>query len=339
MSRQLSAAAAAPRRVLRASRRRPAVAQLRMDIDAVEDEAVDDLPPALSAGPSSASDDAPAAARRAAAVVSLDADEIVDGADWHYDSDFAAESGPEDEDEDLDLSFDPTTASLPDSTSEDDDAEDDDVDYVSEHDSSIDSDAPLSDLVHRANLKRNAPGTKGWKWRPQVDNVVRRFPFTGAPGIVDGLLEDEPTAADCFQLFFTPALWTRVKEETNRYAVDWATRHPSSGASHMKAWKDVDEEELQLYLALRMIMGIKQLPQMRMYWSHNRILGVPLFGQYMSRDRFMQITSKIHFNDNATDPRGDRLWKIRPVIECFRKQFKDVVVPDKDISIDESLFR
>ena len=334
MSRQLSLAATAPRRVLRASRRRPAAAQLRMDIDAAEDEAVDDLPPAPSAGPSSASDDAPAAARRAAAVVSLDADEIVDGAEWLYDSDFARESGSEDE-ESIDLDFEPP-ATLSDSSSEDEE-----VDYVSQHDSSIDSDAPLSDFVCRANLKRNAPGTPGWKWRPQVDNLVRRFPFTEAAsaGIVDGLLEDEPTAADCFQLFFTPALWTRVKEETNRYAVDWAMRHPPSGASHMKAWEDVDEEELQLYLALRMIMGIKQLPQMRHYWSQNRILGVPLFGQYMSRDRFMQITSRLHFNDNGTDPKGDRLWKIRPVLESFREQFKSVVVPHAKISIDESLFR
>ena len=130
-----------------------------------------------------------------------------------------------------------------------------------------------------------------------------------------------------------------MKEETNRYAVDWAARHPGAAGSHMKPWVDVTEEELQCYLGLRLLMGIIKLPEMRNYWSTNPYLGHPAFPPNMSRDRFDQITSKLHFVDNAVPHGDDKLFKIRPVVDTFLTQFKDVYVPDASISIDESLFR
>ena len=75
----------------------------------------------------------------------------------------------EEDDED----FDPANATLPDSTS------DDDLDYVSQHDSSIesiDSDAPLESVF----LQRNAPGSKSWRWTPG-EAVPRKHTFAGAP--------------------------------------------------------------------------------------------------------------------------------------------------------------
>ena len=130
-----------------------------------------------------------------------------------------------------------------------------------------------------------------------------------------------------------------MKEETNRYAMDWATRHPHDAASHMKPWEDVDEEELQCYLGLRMLMVIHKLPEMWNYWSNNRLLGVPVFGEYMTRDRFDQITSRTHFVDNGTNPGDDKPWKIQPVVDTLLTQFRDFYVPDSSIAIDESLFR
>ena len=142
MSRQLNASAT--RRVVRA-RRNPAVVALRMDIDEPQ--------PSTSAATSSALAAPAAVPVTAAGGLSLSADDIPSDGEFLYDSDFGAVS----EDED-DSDYDPANATLPDSTSDDDV----DFDYVSQHDSSIDSidsDEPLANV----HLQRNAPGSKKWR--------------------------------------------------------------------------------------------------------------------------------------------------------------------------------
>ena len=315
MSRQLNASAT--RRVLRARRRDPVVVELRMDID--------DPQPSTSSATSSALAAPAVVPVTAAGGPSLSADDIPSDAEWLYDSDFGAVS--EDDDD-----FDPANATLPDSSSDDDD-----LDYVSQHDSSIDSiddDEPLANV----HLQRNAPGSRNWKWS-SGQAVPRKHAFSGTPGLQQGLLDANPTPADFFGLFFTPALWTTMKGETNRYAVDWASRHPRTDGSHMKAWVDVTVEELKCYLGLRILMGIVKLPEMKDYWSTDPLTRQPTFPANMSRDRFNQITSKLHFVDNAVPHGDDHLYKIRPVVDTLQKQFKDVYVPHAKISIDESLFR
>ena len=346
MSAQLSA-----RRALRSSRRDPAVVrQLRLDIDAELDPA---RPPSA---PSAAAAAAPAAAaavvgadrralrssRRDPAVVSqlrLDIDAeldparpppapsaaaaaAVDGVGWLYDSDFGAHS-----DDSSDDDFMPQDVSM-------DTESDSELDYVSLHDSSLDSDEPLSN-VHARYRRDNAPGKDPFKWlnRPAVP---RKYGFDAVPGLQEGLLEPDATPRDVFELFFTPDLWTTMKDETNRYAF----QHPRDTSSHMKAWEDVTEDELRTYIALRILMGINPKPEIRHYWSGNRYLGTPVFQEYLTRDRFDLITSNLHFTDNDDVRRGeDRLWKVRPVVDCLQRQFAAVYTPDQEVSVDESLFR
>ncbi|MEL7521723.1 MAG: transposase, partial [Cyanobacteria bacterium J06553_1] len=165
--------------------------------------------------------------------------------------------------------------------------------------------------------------------------MPRIYGFSAVPGIQEDL-EPDATPRDVFQLFFTPALWTTMRDETNRYR----SQHPRETSSHMAAWKDVTVEELQCYMGLRILMGIHNLPEIRHYWSGNRLLGVPVFQEYMTRDRFDLITSCLHFTDNNDARRGeDRLWKLRTVVDCLQKAFKEVYVPEREVSVDESLFR
>ena len=332
MSRQLQASVS--RRGRRAPRRDPVV---------VDDMDIDDPQPSTSTAPSSALA-APAAVPVAVAGgLSLSADNIAGDEEWLYDSDFGRVS-ESDDDDDEDMDFDPANATLP--TSEDDE----ELDYVAQHRvpapapvpdpaldtsmESIDDDESLANVL----LQRNAPGSSRWRWF-RGEAVVRKHAFAGYPGLQQGLLCDDPTPKDFFFLFFTPALWTTMKEETNRYAVDWAARHPRAESSHMKAWVDVTEEELQCYLALRILMGIVKLPEVKNYWSTDPLLRQPTFPANMSRDRFAQITSKLHFKDNDLPHQGDPLFKIRPVVDTLLRTFKDVYVPHQTISIDESLFR
>ena len=108
----------------------------------------------------------------------------------------------------------------------------------------------------------------------------------------------------------------------------------------MKEWVDVDETELRKYLGLRIQMGFKSLPSYHMYWSADEILESPFYGKVMTRDRFDAIRSHFHFSDND-DPmaKNDKLWKIRPVLECLCDRFRTVYKPNQQVCVDESLFR
>ena len=305
MSRQLSA-----RRHSRSSRVNPLVRQLRVDIDA------DDLPQ-------------PSSSTIAAAPASPPARAPAPGdSDWEMDLDDSDEDSDYRQPQDLDSDTDSDT--------------DEELDYVNPHDSSMDSDAPLSIAFDRfmdEKVKENAPGAVGsdFKWEKK-NNFVTRFGFSGTPGVKVDHLDGDSTPRELFDCFFTPNLWKTMTDETNRYA---AQNPPNpSGPGHMKSWKVVDEEELQQYLGVRLLMGVKRLPSYRDYWSTRPVIGVPFVQAGMHRDRFDAITSHLHFTDNEDEGlAGDRLRKLRPVVDVLAKTFKTVYVPEKEVCVDESLFR
>ncbi|ROT76067.1 hypothetical protein C7M84_005377 [Penaeus vannamei] len=227
--------------------------------------------------------------------------------DWDMDVD--------DSDDDADYS--------PEATESDADWEE--FDYVSSHDTSIDSDEPLSAVARRFAM-RNAPGTPGFVWKKKRP-FVRRHPFQGVPGVEEAcLLHADSTAREILDCFLTPELW------------DTMTR-PVTPSSHMKTWENTTVEELQSFIGLRLLMGLQPRPHSRYYWSKNRLLSSSVFPETMTRDRFDLLQSRLHFSDNE-DPRADtdRLWKLRPVLDILDTTFKTVYIPDRKIVVDESLW-
>jgi hypothetical protein len=73
------------------------------------------------------------------------------------------------------------------------------------------------------------------------------------------------------------------------------------------------------------------------YWSKDCLLKTPMFNEIMSRDRFLLLLRMLHFSDNSADAGGDRLRKIRNVIDSLRTSFRGAFSPYRDVVIDESL--
>ena len=306
MSRQLSAYDT------RASRRDvPLARQLRVGIDA------DDQPPTPDA--------APVAVPPAAPMVH---DPEMGDSDWEEEL----------SDDDRDHDYLQPEVESEDESEEDSDGDDEGLEIVSHHDTSNDSDEPLSQVFQSAlqrRVARNAPGTTAFQWKDE-ENVPRIYGFHGSPGVQLPHLNGNSTPRDLFNAFFPDDLWKKMKEETNRYHDQ---KSPNT-SSHMKRWEDVDELELQRYLGIRLLMGVNILPSYRDYWSRARFFGVQDLWPQMTRDRFDGITGHLHFSNNE-DPLGvdDRLWKIRPVVQHLTECCKTVYVPEKEVTVDESLFK
>ena len=215
----------------------------------------------------------------------------------------------------------------------DDDVDEEELDFVSVHDSSIDSDEPLANHVRRS-FARNAPGTESFVWNNR-ENVPRRHGFSGQPGVTVDLLDATSTPKEILDCFLTPELWSIICEETNRYA----SQHPVTPSRRMRRWEDTTVEELQAFFGLRLTVGMQENRAMRDYWSTKRIFTPDVFPEMMTRDRFDLLTSRLHFADND-DPRAadDRQWKLRHVIDILNRQFQTVYVPLQKVTVDESLW-
>lgn len=73
------------------------------------------------------------------------------------------------------------------------------------------------------------------------------------------------------------------------------------------------------------------------YWLKDTIIETPIFSHLMSRGRFFTIMRFLHFSDSSNINKQDRLYKIRIVVDHFRKVFKSSLNPFENLVIDESL--
>jgi cytoskeletal protein RodZ len=129
-----------------------------------------------------------------------------------------------------------------------------------------------------------------WVWQTVDESyTTNKIPFTG----LSGSKKSTSTQTDSF-------LIDMIVEETNKYAnqkIQLTTWKPQS---HVKSWTPINNDEIQMYLGIIMLMGIIKKPNLKSYFSKNPILDTPIFGRTMTQDRFELITKCFHFANNAT---------------------------------------
>ena len=102
----------------------------------------------------------------------------------------------------------------------------------------------------------------------------------------------------------------------------------------MKAWSPVTKTELENFLGLSILMGHVQKGDLQNYWSTHILLHAPIFGQIMSRDRYIHILRCLYFHDNE-EIVNHPLVKIMSVIGHELSKFLAVLTPGKNLCIDE----
>jgi hypothetical protein len=143
---------------------------------------------------------------------------------------------------------------------------------------------------------------------------------------------------DIFELFFSKELIDTIVRETSRYAEQFLRGGELSIRSPARAWKPVTEGEICIVLGLFMHMGIIQTPSLRSYFTTKRVICTP--GFRLTRERLEIICKFLHFADNESVSNfegPEKLFKIFPVILHLKNKFQELYLPNKEISIDESL--
>ena len=162
------------------------------------------------------------------------------------------------------------------------------------------------------------------------------LPFTAISGIKVPLNEDS-TELQIFQQFVADDILNAITRETNMYYIHYSK--PTSSMRPNTSFYDTTSEELKVFLATSIMMGVVRKPDLHLCWSKNGMLETPFFRKTIPRDRYVNIMSNVHFNSNTLDNESDRLFKIRPILNNFTENFCTSYCPDQHISVDESLLK
>lgn len=144
------------------------------------------------------------------------------------------------------------------------------------------------------------------------------------------------TCLNAYELFLTEDLVCLIVQETNRYARQMLTNQNSS-KSRLNLWVDCDEKEIKRFFAIVLVMGLNDLPSLNLYWSKDPMFHNEFIAGTMTRDRFLLLLRCIHFCNNETADKSDRLYKIRNLLDVINENFKEVLTPGRVIVIDESM--
>lgn len=91
------------------------------------------------------------------------------------------------------------------------------------------------------------------------------------------------------------------------------------------------------FLALKLLMSRNKKLTYSEYWSNDKLLRSNIFGEVISRDRFLYLLKILHFNTNIVTVDVDKLYKIREICDKLRQRFQEAFYPFQNLCIDESL--
>lgn len=174
-------------------------------------------------------------------------------------------------------------------------------------------------------------------WTPRNDDNPPPN-FTG----VSGLTDQPPEGAGVryfVELFLNDDFFTLVTTQTNLYAEQYIASNDLPPSSPVRRWKPVEPSDMKKFFAIYILTGLVPKSRLKEFWSTDFLVATPVFGSIMSRDRYLLVLRFLHFQDNTTADKDDKLYKVRPLIDMMVGQFRAAYRPTKQVSIDEELVK
>lgn len=108
-------------------------------------------------------------------------------------------------------------------------------------------------------------------------------------------------------------------------------------------WEDVTPE-ICAYMGIMILMRVNHLLALSDYWKLDPTYRYGPIADRITRGRFFEISWYLHFVDNTTllprsDPKHDKLGKVRPVINILSTQFLQSYNLHCENSIDKAMIK
>lgn len=203
---------------------------------------------------------------------------------------------------------------------------DEDQTYNSIITSDSDEQSETSDTEHSQDTILPVSNASVQIWSNVTGNNQKQLVFNGFPGLKINISANA-TVWDCFNLFFTDDIIELIVIETNRNAEQFLSNNRISKSSRFTKWVPTDSKEIKLFSGLLIWMGLVEMPNLGSYWSTKHRYKNYVAQKTMSRNRFELLLRFWHFSDNKKAPEGDRIYKIRNIIDKIVNRFQNVMEP------------
>ncbi|XP_022165242.1 piggyBac transposable element-derived protein 3-like [Myzus persicae] len=142
------------------------------------------------------------------------------------------------------------------------------------------------------------------QWRKKDETTIELPLYNENKSCNVEMFKNCKSATDIFVKLLNPII-DHIVDQSNLYATQ-----------NNKTLK-LSADELMGFIGINFCMGYHKLPSYRHYWSTAKDLHLQVISEVMSRDRFSEILSNIHVNDNTAIPANnkDKLYKLRPMID------------------------
>jgi len=217
----------------------------------------------------------------------------------------------------------------------------DDGDNV--NDTQTESDEPPTQASKRPKMskKRNAKQQSMFVFSKTYVPICHNLPQSNEePGPKDlGNIDSTSTALDIFSLFWTDDVWNTFTDMTNLRATQTLQANPND--YYAKLWSPLSVEEVKAFFAVRLSMEYAVIrPRYESYWYQKKegiLFQTPGYRKYFTRDRFLAIWRFLHYIDEESRDKDDKLYKVRPLINKLISGFQQHYILDKDLSLDEGV--
>ncbi|XP_045446632.1 piggyBac transposable element-derived protein 4-like [Melitaea cinxia] len=193
-------------------------------------------------------------------------------------------------------------------------------------------------LASKINVPGPSQGQRALE-RPSVpwstiNEGMKTFDFLETENVgLKVLVSNESKAIDFLSLFLDDEFLTYIVRETNKHAIDVLTKPGVTLKSRITDWKDTNVAEIKVFFGIILHMGIIRLNRLTDYWKTDRLFNIPIFRQYMSRNRFLLLFRCLHFSSSS----AGGLSKVEKLIERFNDKMNYLICAQKELSLDESM--
>ena len=146
---------------------------------------------------------------------------------------------------------------------------------------------------------------------------------------------------DFFNLFFTVELIDSIVNHTNSHA--YAHVMEGSHKSYAQpdgSWKEVTADEIKRMIALLIYFGLVKVGHsVEWYWSTATLFHGLWARACMGRNRLKALMAMLHVVDPGSEVEGDKLCKIKPFIEFFKRKYQEFYQPRQNVAVDKCMVK
>lgn len=203
--------------------------------------------------------------------------------------------------------------------------------------SSISVDDAIDDMENQ-DFDFNSFDFNSFDWQTGVNHQPTSFSFNSNAGIrSDSEIKSSSRESCYFEYFFDSNIMEEISRETNRYESFKSRKEPFSPFSRAIRWTETTIREMYVFIALTLLMNFARKHSVEDYWKKESLVPTPIFGQFMSRNRYSVIMRFLHFSDSEFTGMKGPLYKLGNVFKYLCDRFKNVFQPFQKLCIDESL--